>query len=72
MAAAREQGGEVTGERDPAGLDLGPTGRHEYSDANYAVLGAIVAAVSGQPFGRDSAAADGTRVPRPVTSATSC
>ncbi|GAA0929003.1 hypothetical protein GCM10009558_041980 [Virgisporangium aurantiacum] len=37
--------------RDLAGLDLGPAGRHGYSDANYAVLGAIVAAVSGQPFG---------------------
>jgi CubicO group peptidase (beta-lactamase class C family) len=39
--------------RDLAGLDdtTGPGSGHEYSDANYAVLGAIVAAVSGQPFG---------------------
>lgn len=39
--------------RDLAGLDdtTEPGGGHEYSDANYAVLGAIVAAVSGQPFG---------------------
>jgi CubicO group peptidase (beta-lactamase class C family) len=28
-----------------------PGARHEYSDANYVVLGALVAAVSGQPFG---------------------
>ena len=39
--------------RDLAGLDdtTEPGGGHEYSDANYAVLGAIVAAISGQPFG---------------------
>lgn len=39
--------------RDLATLDdtTEPGARHEYSDANYAVLGALVAAVSGQPFG---------------------
>jgi CubicO group peptidase (beta-lactamase class C family) len=39
--------------RDLAALDdtTEPGARHEYSDANYAVLGALVAAVSGQPFG---------------------